>query len=183
MRVSNTNWFYVLIMSLMCFTCKAPVEVYQGETDAYFKERKSFNFMEVNIDNQTDLEPYQPNLDLLKASITKELEARGYTQSTNPDLLVNIGIVITEEEATRETNIREAPIYTGQRNYKWQSEEVVYDVYKKGSMVIDLIDSQTKELVWKGAGSRVIPKNVEKRAKIIRENVEVVFKKFPVQPS
>jgi hypothetical protein len=164
-------------------SCSTPVEVYQGRDDAYFQAGLTYDFQAVDIDNQTDLVPYQPHLELLQSEISRELEARGLRRSSSPDLLVNIGIVLTEEEATRETTIQEAPIYQGQRNYQWKSEEVVYDVYKQGVLVIDLIDRETSELVWKGAGTRVLPKKLDKRARLIEESVRTIFKKFPLKAS
>ncbi len=164
-------------------SCSTPVEVYQGRDDSYFHSGLTYDFQAVDIDNQTDLVPYQPHLELLQSEISRELEARGLRQSPSPDLLVNIGIVLTEEEATRETTIQEAPLYQGQRNYQWKSEEVVYDVYKQGALVIDLVDRETSELVWKGAGTRVLPKKLDKRAQLIEESVQTIFKKFPLKAS
>jgi len=181
--MKSVSYLLFLFVFLLGTSCSIPVEVYQGRDDSYFQPELTYAFQALDIDNQTDLEPYQPHLDLLRSEVSRELEIRGLRKSDTPDLLVNIGIVLTEEEATRETTIQEAPLYQGQRNYQWKSEEIVYSVYKQGALVIDLIDKETSELVWKAAGTRVLPKSLDKRARLIEESVQNIFKKFPLKPS
>ena len=62
-------------------------------------------FFTMNIDNKTVLEPEKANLELLLNEIKKEMIARNYTRTDNPELKINIGIVVTEEAQTRETTI------------------------------------------------------------------------------
>ena len=86
---------------------------------------KTFNFYEIESGGDAIGPNSKQNLELLKASITKQLQAKGLTaSSTDPDLLVNIGVVVLEKIQTRETTIRDAPRYMGTRNYSWKSEEV-----------------------------------------------------------
>ena len=139
---------------------------------------QTYNFLEFDSQVLVDIERRPENIDHLKAAISRELEARGLTQSDNPDLHVNIGVVVKEEVQTRETNVREDMRYLGQRNYTWQVQEVPVGTYNEGTVTIDLVDAAKSELVWEGAASAVILKNNDKMKKRIDSGIKKAFKKF-----
>jgi hypothetical protein len=137
---------------------------------------KTFNFYEVNT--QEDLTPtLRQRIEWLKNEISKQLSGRGLTQnSERPDLLVNLGIVIEEKVQTRETTLRDSPpMYVGQRNYTWQSQEVPVGTYKEGTLTVDLVDRENNERVWEGVASSVVVKNDESARKNIATGVEKLF--------
>ena len=139
---------------------------------------QTYNFLEFDTQVLVDIERRPENIDHLKAAISRELEARGLSQSDNPDLHVNIGVVVKEEVQTRETNVREDMRYLGQRNYTWQVQEVPVGTYNEGTVTIDLVDAAKGELVWEGVASAVILKNNKKMQKRIDSGVKKAFKKF-----
>lgn len=53
--------------------------------------------------------------------------------------------------------------------------------YTQGKLIIDLIDANTKQLVWRGIASRRVPSfdSPQERDQYIRETVMAIFKKFP----
>jgi hypothetical protein len=180
MKINNV--FIVSVFSLLiCFLagCSA-VKIIKVDQDASvnLKDYKTFNFYTMNIDNQTSLEPEKKNLDLLLNEIRNEMEAKNYTKAENPDLMINVGIVITEEVQTRETNINDAPRYMGQRNYHWESEEVVVGTYNDGTVAIDLVDTKTDALVYHAVARSVISSKKEKNQKRIKDAVNKIFSKF-----
>ena len=180
MKINNV--FIILIFSLLiCFLagCSAvKVIKVDQDTSVNLKDYKTFNFYTMNIDNQTSLEPEKKNLDLLLNEIRNEMEAKNYTKAENPDLMINVGIVITEEVQTRETNINDAPRYMGQRNYHWESEEVVVGTYNDGTVAIDLVDTKTDALVYHAVARSVISSKKEKNQKRIKDAVNKIFSKF-----
>ena len=141
---------------------------------------QTYNFLEFDSQVLVDIERRPENIDYLKAAISRELEAKGLTKADNPDLNVNIGVVVKEEVQTRETNVREDMRYLGQRNYTWQSQEVPVGTYNEGTVTIDLVDAAKNELVWEGKASAVILKNNNKMQKRIDSGVKKAFKKFSV---
>jgi hypothetical protein len=139
---------------------------------------KTFDFLDFDIKLLTEYKTNPENVDYLKSVIAKELEARGLQQSKNPDLAVNIGVVIEEETQTRETDYRDMR-YMGERNYHWEVEEVVVGVYKVGTVSVEMIDTKSDNAVWEESSSNVLrkQKNVRKR---IDKGVTRIFKKFDV---
>ncbi len=153
------------------------------DKDVDLGKYKTFKFYETTVEKQTEWEPRMENLDKLKAAIRREMEARNYRYAeSNPDLLVNIGIVFTREVQTRETDLRTDGLnYVGQRNYTWQSQEVVVREWDAGTLSIDLVDARENELRWQGVVKDAVTKNQKKAEERINAAVTEVFKKFPAR--
>ncbi len=56
--------------------------------------------------------------------------------------------------------------------------------YQEGSLVLDVIDAKTRELMWRGTATRVIDPGwtAEERDKIVAEAVEALLEHFPPKP-
>lgn len=136
---------------------------------------KTFDFLKV--DASGELSPlYLDRVELIKDEIARQLAQRGLQQTaSSPDLLLNIGIVVEEKEQTRETTLMDAPRYMGQRNYHWESEEVVVNRYKQGTVTVHFVDSRTNKLVSEGIASAVV---VEKEAAVKKNIADGVQKLF-----
>ena len=147
-----------------------------------FSKYKTYKIDSLEIKKIPEFEPQKAGLNLLMLEIIKQMNARGYEKvSENPDLLINIGLVLEEGVQTRETSIRDAPYYIGQRNYHWESEEVVVGKYTEGTVTLDLIDSDKNAMIWQAVSSGVLSKKREKNKKRIVKGVNKLFKKFPVK--
>ena len=53
------------------------------------------------------------------------------------------------------------------------------DTYKVGTVVVDLFDTKTKQLIWRGAASDTLSDNSDKNIKNLNESVDKMFKHFP----
>jgi hypothetical protein len=103
------------------------------------------------------------------------MQDRGFTKTQNPDLWLNIGIVIENKVQTRQTNIRDAPLYIGQRNYSWRSKEVEVNRYKLGTVTLDLVDQQKNEQIWEGVVQGTISNKSEKMKKRVNKGIDKLF--------
>lgn len=181
--MKKINLIFISIFSLLLFVLSgcSSVKIVQVDQDpnTNFKDYKTYNFYKMNIDNGTTLEPEKANLELLLNEINSKMKARNYKRTENPDLMINIGIVVTEEVQTRETSLSDAPRYMGQRNYHWQSEEVVVGYYNNGSVAIDLVDTKKNTLVYHAVAKSVLSKKKEKNQKKIKEAVQKIFNQLP----
>jgi hypothetical protein len=174
------NLLFVLICSLAITSCsKVTSDVIQSVSAENLTKYKSFEFFDLDVTNKTELTPQMQNIELLKDAIRMEMKNLGYEETDNADLKVNIGIVMEEKVTTRQTDLSDAPPYIGQRNYHWESEEIVVGTYEKGTALVDLVDSNANELVWEGMISGVIVENQSKMKKRIVDGVMHLFAKFP----
>lgn len=152
----------------------------QQTKDFTLSKYKTFGFFQVEASGDALGSEYAANLELLKNAITKQFMTKGISlAANNPDLMVNIGIAVSQEIQTRETSISDpGVVYMGQRNYHWHSEEVVVSTYKQGSVTIDLVERETGKLVWQGTAESVVPEKEKKVPALIDEGMQKLFQKL-----
>ena len=139
---------------------------------------KTFDFFKIDASGDALSEQSKENLELLKAAITKELQAKGVSQSsTDPDLLVNIGVVVLEKVQTRETRVGEYPTYMGTRNYSWERQDIEVGRYRDGTVTVHLVEPETKKMVWKGAAQGVLPNKQSGVPGMIDQGMKQLFEK------
>jgi hypothetical protein len=147
-----------------------------------FSKFKTFQVNSLDVKNTPEFEPKKEGLNLLIKEINNQMISRGYEKvKENPDLIINIGLVITNETQTRQTDVRDAPMYIGQRNYHWESEEIVIRRYVEGTVTMDMVSSKDNEMIWQAVSSGILEKKREKNTKKIVKGVKKLFKKFPIE--
>jgi hypothetical protein len=152
----------------------------QLDQSATWNAYQTFAFVDTNRIEATPRTDYQAAITNVKQAVTAELTQRGYQQSrNNPDLLVDIGAAVNEKTQTRSTTIYEAPGYTGQRRYRWQSQEVPVGTYEEGTVRIQVVDTQREALVWDVAVASVLNRKKEAASVQLGEAVAKAFVKFP----
>jgi hypothetical protein len=131
--------------------------------------------MDISLKNEAFTELNSEGIQILKTAIDQQMQERGFTKTQNPDLWLNIGIVIEDKVQTRQTNIRDAPLYIGQRNYSWRSKEVEVNRYKLGTVTLDLVDQQKNEQIWEGVMQGTISIKSEKMRKRVNKGIDKLF--------
>jgi Domain of unknown function (DUF4136) len=125
--------------------------------------------------------------DHFKRAVGRELETRGYTHAeSNPDLLVNFFVAISEKTDVRSTPAPTAGagyygyrygLYTGWPAY---STDVRTVHYKEGTANIDVIDARRSQLVWEGvAEGRVRDEALQNPGPAISAVVAEIFTEYP----
>jgi hypothetical protein len=154
---------------------------YNKTDDTDLAKFESFNVLGFKVETHPEFEPKRQGLNTLIQEINNQMMARGYVKDEdNADLILNIGVSITKEQQTRETDIRDAPIYMGQRNYSWKSEEIVTGTFNEGTVTLDVVDKANNTMVWQAVVSGVLAEKREKNTKRIIRAVNKLFKKYPV---
>lgn len=154
---------------------------YDKSDDTDFASYKTYKIYKLDIESSPEIEPREEGLNLLIEEISKQMNARGYrVAEDNPDLMINLGVSITSEVQTRETDIRDAPRYVGQRNYSWQSEEIIIGEYTEGTVTLDMIDQAKNEMIWQAVAQAVLSEKSSKNKKRITKGTQKLFKKYPI---
>lgn len=122
----------------------------------------------------------------LKQSTRREMESRGYKYTeSNPELLVNFNVNVRERQEVRSSP---AAARYGYYGYRWGLYDPwggypadVYTVnYKIGTVAVDVVDAQRKQLVWQGmVEGRVSNKEMRNPSGTIDEVIARIFTKFP----
>lgn len=120
----------------------------------------------------------------LKGATRREMEARGYTYSeSNPDLLLNFNAKLAQQVEVSQVPMGPPIGYYGYRTGfygGWGGYYTDVDQYTEGTLNIDLVDAQRRQLVWEGvAVGRVTEKHRENREAAINAAVAEIFKRFP----
>lgn len=172
-----------LIIVLIGYSCAPAVRIVETEAENDFdlSQYQTYNFSDALDGGGAEevMPQYVQEMNILKAEIARELEERGLRRSPEPELLVNIGAVVEEKVQTRQTDIREAPLYIGQRRYHWEAKEVEVGRYQHGTVSVHLIDREENKLMWRGVAEGVLPKDREKLHNRIEQGVEDLFAKVP----
>jgi len=111
----------------------------------------------------------------LKRAITDEMKGRGYIiDESNPDLLVNARIVVEERNRTTFSQNR-YPYY-----YGWYSPNTntTTTSKKEGSVVIEFIDKEEKQLVWQGYAPEVLQLSTKDKSAQIRAAISEIFARY-----
>ena len=170
----------LLIISLLACSSAKVLNTEKAD-DIDFKSYKTFDFYKIEARGDTVSQLFNDRIEKLENAIALRLQQSGYLNSkTNPDLLVNIGLVVNEKVQTRDTDFRtDAPRYMGQRRYSWKSKQVEVGTYKEGTVTVDLVDRQQNKLVWTGTVQDIIPEKESGLEKAISRGVKKLFADFP----
>ena len=127
---------------------------------------------------------YSPErMQLLQKVIKSELDSKGLINDKNaPDLLVGFHIIIEEKETSLATNPDMMDPYRQQISY-WDgySDDYNQQIFKflKGSLIIDLIDSETGSVVWQTSAQRYMELGEKTDKNKMIKGVRKALKNYP----
>ena len=164
-----------VVLLSSCNTIKVASD-YDDNVD--FNKYKTFAFYKPEIDKAkiSDLDKKR----ILRA-IETELFSLGFKKSNNPDMLVGI---FTKSREKVNVDVRQNDIGFGWRwNPYWgrmNDNNVNVRNFTEGTLFIDFIDKEKKELIWQGIGTGALKlKNKEKKEARIKEFVKEIISRFP----
>jgi len=193
----KTIKLFLLALAITCFACGPKVTTEKKVSSADLSDYKTFAYLpNSNFDN---LEKFENDENVGKAvieSVNTNMKNQGYQMDrTNPDLLVLLTTMTDmEREITREPNYATFPRYYNRRytvspyyqdyyfyDYYDYNRILGYDTYvnryKEGTLVLRLVDSDSKKVIWEGKTSDLIFQQNETEA--ISEFVDDMFDEFP----
>ncbi|MDX5420118.1 MAG: DUF4136 domain-containing protein [Hymenobacteraceae bacterium] len=176
MKTSFYLFFLVLVIFLAA--CSPSIQTSTEPAENFrLSDYQTFDFFKVDASGGGLGPGYRTQVSYIQDEIARQLEQRGLRRSsTDPDLLVNLGIVVRDTVQTRETDIRtDPPRYVGQRRYTWKTREVVVRRYKEGSISVHLVDNDRNELVWRGTAEGVLEERTPKIQEQISEGMQELF--------
>ena len=169
----------LVILFSSCSAVKVAVD-YDRKVD--FKKYKTFAFYKTGIDKAeiSDLDKKR----ILRA-IESELSLLGLVKSENPDMLVSIFTKSREKVNVNQNNNFGYGFGWGWNPWMWNgmnNNSMNISQYTEGTLFIDFIDKQKKELVWQGVGTGALKiQNLEKKEARVKEFVKEIVSKFPPQ--
>ena len=163
---------FLPIVMLLITSCSSVRVATDYDTKADFSKYRTFAFYKTGIDKApiSDLDKKR-----IMRAIEMELEAKGMTKSTSPDVLVSLFTKSRER-----ININDNSF--GGFWYPWYygPNPVSVSQYTEGTLFIDLLDAEKKELVWQGIGTGALGmRDVERKEASIKEFVHKILEQYP----
>jgi hypothetical protein len=124
--------------------------------------------------------------DRIKNAVNAALAAKGWTQADSGGDVSIMAIETTQDQQTLNT------FYDGMGGgWGWRrfggggfgEATTTTETYKVGSLVVDLFDTSTKKLIWRGNASDTLSNNSNKNIEKLDKAVTKMFKQFPPEAS
>jgi len=190
-QLFNKKGYLVALFSLALTACSTVKVSTDYDQSADFTALKGFNWLPESA--KVEKENAYLNNRIMDVRITKaidkQLAAQGFSFSTAPDFYVNYSIT-----SEKKTNIRTYDNYSGYGpSWGWgvgyghrgmslnAHTETRIDEYQQGSLVVDVIDPTSLELIWRGIGSKRLPESTDaaEMDKLVADVVKSILSKFP----
>ena len=161
-----------------------------------FSTFKTYRWHAENNHNAASLKYLDNIMDRrIRATIEQQLQGEGFIQKINDpvDFFVNYSVVV-ENRTDIHTYNNYNGMYPGYGyrsgyGYYGRGMGVTYSTgtetqvthYQQGTLVIDIIDPKTDQLVWRGAADGRLPKGTdrEKSNKLVQKYVAKILSNFP----
>lgn len=174
MKIIKITTVLVLLVGFMT-SCSSVRVASDYDQTANFSKYKTFAFFKPGIDKAeiSDLDKRR----ILRA-IENEMISKGFTKSEEPDLLVSI-FTKTKENINIYQNNMFGYYGWGWNPWYWGAGGNTVNTTSEGTLYLDLIDAENKQLVWQGMGTAALAREVDKKQERIDEIVNKILEKYP----
>jgi Domain of unknown function (DUF4136) len=168
---------FVLLGMMLLFGSKSSAQQVKTDYDrgANFGQYKTYSWEQVKTKDALDV-------DRIKTAVNAALAAKGWTQVESGGDVSIVAIEITRNQQTLNT------FYDGMGGgWGWRrfggggfgEATTTTETYKVGTLLVDLFDAKTKQLIWRGTSSDTLSNNSDKNIKNLDKGVDKMFKHFP----
>jgi hypothetical protein len=174
MKIKNVVF---LLIGMIVFAGTASAQQVKTDFDrsANFTQYKTYSWEQVKTKDALDA-------GRIKSAVNAALAAKGWTQVDSGGDVSIVAMEIAKNQQTLNTFYDGFGGGWGYRRFGgggFGEATTTTDTYKVGTVVIDLFDSKTKQLIWRGSESDTLSNNSDKNIKNLDKGVEKMFKKFP----
>jgi len=167
----------ILFISLMCCAlwilpnCSSVKVNTDYDHTVNFSDFKTFNWIPKS---ESDSSRRNSLVDRrIRRAIEGELSAKGYSRAPRPDFLI-----IFHSGAREKVDVSTWGYY-GRR--PWAHRHVAVHQYTEGTILIDIVEAGSKELIWRGRGDRTLTnsRDPQKIDESIHGTVAEILAEFP----
>jgi len=168
---------FVLMGMMLLFAGKLSAQQVKTDYDrnANFGQYKTYSWEQVKTKDALDV-------DRIKTAVNAALSAKGWTMVDSGGDVSIIAMEMTHNQQTLNTFYDGFGGGWGWRRFGgggFGEATTTTETYKVGSVVVDLFDTKTKQLIWRGTSSDTLSNNSDKNIKNLDKGVEKMFKHFP----
>ena len=117
-------------------------------------------------------------VDRIKTAVDAQLAAKGWTEVPAGG---DVGVIAMETTQNQQTLNTFYDGFGGE--WRWGGglgdATTTVETYKVGTLVVDLFDARTKQLIWRGSASDTLADKSDKNIKNLDKGVQKMFAHFP----
>jgi hypothetical protein len=166
---------FILMGMTVLFAAKLSAAQVKTDYDrnANFTQYKTYSWERVKTKNALDV-------NRVKSAVNAALTAKGWTEVASGGDVSIMAMETSHDQQTLNT------FYDGfGGGWRWRGfgglgeATTTTETYRVGTLVIDLFDAKTKQLIWRGNSSDTLSDNSSKNIHNLDKDVEKMFKNFP----
>lgn len=168
----------VLLFAVTFVSCNTVRVASDYDQQVDFNQYQTYAFFKPGIDKAeiSDLDKKR----ILRA-IESEMAAKGFTKSEEPEMLVSIFTKTKENINVYQHNMMGWGGWGygwGWNPWFWGPQNAV-STNSEGTLYIDFVDAERKELIWQGMGTAALAKKVNRKQERINEIVSKILETYP----
>ena len=143
------------------------------DRSASFGQYKTYSWQNVNT-----RDPLM--VDRIKSAVNAALAPKGWTEVPSGGDAAIVAIETTHDQQTLDT------FYDGfGGGWRWRGfggfgdATTTVETYKVGTLIVDIFDTNSKKLIWRGSASDTLSNNSDKNIKELDKSMEKMFNHFP----
>jgi hypothetical protein len=142
---------------------------------------RSANFSQYKTYSWQDVKTSDPLwVDRIKSDVEEALAAKGWRQVPSGGNISLVATEITTNQPTLNTYYDNTGGFGRRfRGGGFGTSTTTVDNYKVGTLVLDMLDSQTQKVVWRGSASDALSNKSDKNIKNLDKGVQKMLKNFP----
>ena len=146
------------------------------DRDVDFSQYRTYSWGQIHSENPLWV-------DRIKAAVNSALAAKGWTEV---DSSGGISIMAMEVSETHRTLNTYYDSFGG--GWRWGrgngfgDATTTEETYRVGTLVVDLFDTNTRALIWRGSTSDVLSNKSDKNIKNLNKGIAKLFNNFPPEP-
>jgi hypothetical protein len=170
MRILTT-----LSLLLALGACSSIKVTHDFDSTADFSKYKTYAF----TDDAKNFPIQELDRSRILNAIDKEMTAKGFTKSENPDVLIDLQVKLEQRQTATATNTGGY----GRYRYGWGGGTTYVNVenYVDGTLFVNMVDKSSEKLVWQGRGTKTLEEHPtpEKKEQNINYAIQQIFTKYP----
>ena len=121
-------------------------------------------------------------VDRIRAAVDSSLAAKGWTRVESSGDVSIMAMEMTEDHRTLRTYYDN---YGGGWSWRWRglgdfgTATTTEDVYRVGTLVVDVFDTSAKRIIWRGSASETISHKSATNIRNLEKGVQKMFERFP----
>jgi hypothetical protein len=158
--------FATLLVTTLAFSREVRVDY---DHHANFERYRTYSWAKVETPNSLWDER-------VKEAIDRALLSKGWTPVPDGGDISIVAVGTTKEKRTLRT------FYDGFDGWLWGgfADATTYeDTHEVGTLIVDMFDTRTKKLIWRGSASDVVSSKPDKNIKELEKAVDKMFEHFP----